>query len=225
MSSRDAGRGSGRLAAVSAPPEEPPQGGVSNGDCAQDKGIRLHRKEAPLILSGAARRRRRGIAAIVIASFALAGCGFHPLYGDLGDEGEFDANLAAISVTPISERIGQILANSLRDGFNPTGARVPTRYILTVVLQTAVGDYAIRKDGTASRELLVVGGSFSLYEKGSEKPVLSGAVRANDSYDVGESEYSVIVANNDSRARAAQDISTEIRSRVAAYFRRRAAKS
>ncbi len=185
----------------------------------------MHRKDAPLILRGTAKRRRRRIAAIVIASFALAGCGFHPLYGDYDGDGEFDANLAAISVTPISERIGQVLANSLRDSFNPTGAKVPKRYVLTVVLQTAVGDYAIRKDGTASRELLTVGGGFNLYETGNEKPVLSGSVRANDSYDVGESEFSVIVANNDSRTRAAQAISADIRSRVALYFRRRAAKS
>jgi len=170
------------------------------------------------------RNRRLWPAVLLLATFVVAGCGFHPLYGDRGD-GTFDADLAAISVAPISERIGQILANSLRDSFNPTGAKVPTRYVLTVVLSTSAGDYAIRKDGTASRELLTIVGSFNLYEAGNERPVLSGAVRANDSYDVGESEYSVIVANNDARTRAAQDISADIRNRVALYFRRRTAKS
>jgi len=180
-----------------------------------------------LIRSEAAKRRSPGIrpAAILLACLALAGCGFHPLYGQ-GDTEEFDADLASVAITPIAERVGQIVANTLRDSFNPTGAKVPQRYVLTVVLATSVGDYAIRKDGTASRELLAVNGNFNMFEAGGgERPVLTGSVRINDSYDVGESEYSVIVANNDAQARAAQEISADIRTRVSLYFRRRAAKS
>lgn len=181
--------------------------------------------EGSLILSGAAKRRSRriGASALLFACVALAGCGFHPLYGQSDESGEFDANLASVSITPITERIGQIVANSLRDSFNPIGAKVPRRYVLTVVLSTSVGDYAIRKDGTASRELLAVTGSFNMYAVGGgERPVLTGSVSIRDSYDVGESEYSVIVANGDAQKRAAQEISTDIHTRVALYFRRAA---
>lgn len=182
-----------------------------------------NRQNTPLTLSGAAERRRRRISAglLVLACIALAGCGFHPLYSE-SDDGEFDAQLASVSITPISERIGQIVANSLRDGFNPTGARVPKRFVLTVVLATSTGDYAIRKDGTASRELFAVNGSFNMFKVGDELPVLTGSVRINDSYDVGESQYSVIVANGDAQKRAAREISADIRTRVSLYFRREA---
>src|SRR5947209_3972748 len=95
--------------------------------------------------------------AVLLACFALAGCGFHPVYATSG-AAEFDERLASVTITPISERIGQILANTLRDSFNPTGIKVQQRYVLTVTLQTSTGDYAIRKDGTASRELLSVNG-------------------------------------------------------------------
>jgi LPS-assembly lipoprotein len=166
--------------------------------------------------------RRISAAALLFACVALAGCGFHPLYAESEESGEFDADLASVSVTPIAERIGQIVANALRDSFNPARAKVPQRYVLTVVLTTSTGDYAIRKDGTASRELLAVSGSFNMYALGGERPVLTGSVTINDSYDVGENEYSVIVANNDAQARAAQEISTDIRTRVALYFRRAA---
>jgi hypothetical protein len=88
-----------------------------------------------------------------------------------------------------------------------------------------VGDYVIRKDGTASRELFAASGSFVMLDTTTNANVLYGAVRVNDSYDVGESPYSVVVSNNDAQKRAAQDISTDIRTRVAAYFRRNAAKS
>jgi LPS-assembly lipoprotein len=171
--------------------------------------------------SSRCRPSRRAIA-LLVACGALAGCGFRPLYGTGGDTAEFDEQLASVQITPISERIGQILANSLRDSFNPTGAKVPARYTLTVLLYTSTADYVIRKDGTASRELFAASGSFTMTASGSSAPVLSGSVRINDSYDVGESPYSVIVSNNDAQTRAAQEISTDIRTRVSAYFRRQA---
>ncbi len=185
-------------------------------------GWKIHRA-----LNGAATRRRRRIwaGAVLLACCVLAGCGFHPLY-DIGEDNtEFDEDLASVQITPISERMGQILANSLRDSFNPTGAKIAKRYTLTVLLQTATADYVIRKDGTASRELFVVNGYFTMVEGGSTAPVLYGSVRINDSYDVGESPYSVIVSNNDAQKRAADEISVDIRTRVSAYFRRKTAKS
>jgi hypothetical protein len=54
--------------------------------------------------------------------------------------------------------------------------------------------------------------------------VLSGGVRTNSSYDVGDSPYSMIVANNDARTRAAQEIAADIRTRVVLYFRRQKAQ-
>ena len=174
--------------------------------------------------SSDSRLSRRAIAPL-LACFALAGCGFHPLYATGDETAEFDEQLASVRIMPISDRIGQLLANSLRDSFNPTGANVPKRYVLTVTLYTSVGDYVIRKDGTASRELFVASGSFTMQDTTTNANVLYGAVRVNDSYDVGESPYSVVVSNNDAQKRAAQDISTDIRTRVAAYFRRKTTKS
>lgn len=159
---------------------------------------------------------------MVLACCALAGCGFHPLYATGGDTTEFDEQLASIQVLPISERIGQLLANSLRDNLNPTGAKVAKKYTLSVTLNTATADYVIRKDGTASRELLVVYGSFIMTQASTSANVLYGSVRINDSYDVGESPYSVVVENSDAQSRAAREISTDIRTRIETYFRRQA---
>src|SRR5437868_14145404 len=106
-------------------------------------------------MSSSDRRASPRILALLLACFALAGCGFRPLYATGDETAEFDEQLASIQVMPISERIGQLLANSLRDSFNPTSAKVPKRYVLTVSLYTSVGDYVIRQDGPASRDLLV----------------------------------------------------------------------
>ncbi len=172
----------------------------------------------------AAARSRFSAWILIFACSALTGCGFHSLYG--GPEAQqFDETLASIQVNPVSERIGQRMANSLRDALNPTGERVTKRYSLFVTLTTATGDVAIRKDGTASRQLEIVYASFVLYGLPSSGPIFSGSARSQRSYDIGESPYSVVVANADAQTRAAEEISAEIRNRLMVYFRRQATKS
>jgi len=160
---------------------------------------------------------------VAIACGALSGCGFHPVYGG-ANAAQFDETLASVQVGPISERIGQQVANSLRDTLNPTGERVAKRYTLAVTLYTTTGDLAIRKDGTASRELQSVSASFVLYPFKGGSAVFSGSARSLNSYDIGENPYSVIVANSSASTRAAEEISSEIRNRLITYFQR-AAKS
>jgi LPS-assembly lipoprotein len=169
-------------------------------------------------------RSRFSVCLLLIACGALAGCGFHSLYGG-PEAAQFDETLASIQVSPISERIGQRVANSLRDALDPTGERITKRYTLAVTLTTARGDVAIRKDGTASREQEIVYASFVLYGPNGSGPIFSGSTRSQRSYDIGENPYSVLVANADAETRAAGEISAEIRNRLMVYFRRQASKS
>jgi LPS-assembly lipoprotein len=172
----------------------------------------------------AAARSRFSAWMFVFACSALTGCGFHSLYGG-PEAAQFDETLASIQVSPVSERIGQRLANSLRDALNPTGERITKRYTLAVTLTTATGDVAIRKDGTASRQLEIVYAYFVLYGLNSSAAIFSGSARSQRSYDIGESPYSVVVANADAQKRAAEEISAEIRNRLMVYFRRQDTKS
>jgi LPS-assembly lipoprotein len=160
---------------------------------------------------------------LLVACGALAGCGFHSLYGG-PEAAQFDETLASIQVSPMSERIGQRVANSLRDALNPTGERITKRYTLAVTLTTSRGDVAIRKDGTASRELESVYASFVLYGSNGS-PIFSGSTRSQRSYDIGENPYSVLVTNAGAETRAAEEISAEIRNRLMVYFDRQASKS
>jgi len=161
---------------------------------------------------------------LVLMCGALASCGFHSLYGGT-ESTQFDETLASVQVDPISERIGQRIANSLRDALNPTGEKIAKRYTLIVTLSTSTGDVAIRKDGTASRQQEIVYASFVLYGLDGSVPLFRGSARSQRSYDVGESPYSVVVANTNAQTRAAEAISAEIRDRLTVYFQRQAAKS
>jgi LPS-assembly lipoprotein len=169
-------------------------------------------------------RRRFATLLLVLTCSALAGCGFHSLYGS-SETPQLDETLASVQVDAISDRIGQRIANSLRDALNPTDERIPKRYVLTVTLYPSKGDVAVRKDGTASRQLESVSAIFRLSAVDGSGVLLSASVRSQSSYEIGESPYSVIVANTNAQTRAAEDISAEIRDRLIVFFRRRAAKS
>jgi LPS-assembly lipoprotein len=165
------------------------------------------------------------LAALAVLGVALAGCGFHPLYGDR-QKAEVDVDLSSISVSLIPERIGQLLAISLRDSLNPTDARVLPRYVLTINVSTSTSDLAIRSDGTASRQAYAANASFSLHEAAAgSKEVLRGSARAYDSFDVGENPYTTIVADSDAEKRAAQTMSEQIRTQLAVFMRRQASRS
>jgi LPS-assembly lipoprotein len=159
--------------------------------------------------------RRFGSLAIVLA-LILGGCGFHPLYGDHATSG-FDADLAAIKVNTIQDRLGQQLALSLRDGLNPTRVQVAPRYALDVRLDAARNDLGIRKDATASRTQMMIVAHFQLKELATDRTVLQGMTRTAVSFDSQTDEYANAVARQSAQERSLRDLSDDIRTRLAVH--------
>jgi len=155
-------------------------------------------------------------ALILGASFALAGCGFHPLYAHHAQSG-FDADLASIKVNTIRDRRGQLLAITLRDALNPTGARVETRYTLDVKLGAARQDIAVRPDGTASRSQVVLTATFQLKDAKADKTVMEGTTHSVSSFDVLSDDYATVVAQHAAEERTVRDIGDDILTRLSVY--------
>jgi LPS-assembly lipoprotein len=156
------------------------------------------------------------------ATLALGGCGFQPLYGHHGGGaggGEFDADLASVKVGLIPNRLGQQLAISLRDSFNPTGVSVPTRYLLEVGLTTYRNDLGIRADATAVRSEVIVVASYKLTDVNAKKQVISGSTRAVSAFDILNNAYATTVAQEDAGERALEVVADDLRERVAVYIR------
>jgi LPS-assembly lipoprotein len=158
---------------------------------------------------------RRG-ATLAVAAL-LVGCGFHPLYSRQRGA-DFNEEMAAIKIAPVSERIGQLLTSSLREGLNPSGAPAAPLYTLSLVLSKRIGDFAIRADGTASRQLYSASVTFNLRRIQDNAVLLSGSARANDSYDVGANPYTTIVAAQDADRKAAETLSEQIVAQIAAFL-------
>ena len=99
---------------------------------------------------------RRALVGWVIAlPLLLDGCGWTPLYADAAT-GPADADLRAVRVAPISERIGQKLAIALRNSLNPAGEPTPQRYILSMTLQVLRLDLGVQTTGIGTRGRLEV---------------------------------------------------------------------
>jgi len=154
---------------------------------------------------------------------SLAGCGFHPLYADHGHDG-LDPAMASVEVQQIHDRLGQVLTNQLRDGFNPHSASVSARYQLEVSLITSQYDSALRSDGTASHTSIRITANYVLRSLADKKPVVTGKVQSDNGLDVLDNQYANTIGVQTEELRAVHDVGDQIREKVALYLRQTAAK-
>ena len=154
---------------------------------------------------------------------SLAGCGFHPLYAD-HDHGGLDPALASVQVEQIHDRLGQVLTNQLRDGFNPSSAGVAARYQLEVALTVAQYDSALRSDGTASHTAIRIVANYVLRSLADKKSVVTGKVQSDNGLDVLDNQYANTIGVQTEELRAVHDVGEQIHEKVAIYLRQTAAK-
>ena len=158
-------------------------------------------------------------ALLVTAALALGGCGFHPLYAQHSRNG-FDADLAAIKVNTIADRQGQLLAIALRDGLNPRGARVETRYTLDVKLTSGRQDIGIRPDGTASRSEVTMTAQFFLRDvkrPSEDAVVFQGVTHSVSTFDILTDNYATVISQHTAEERTVHDIGDDILTRLELY--------
>lgn len=149
--------------------------------------------------------------------FALAACGFQPLYGTRTGSGEaVSADLAAIAVSPIEDRQGQQLRNFLLDRLTPAGKSGRSLYTLDVVLTRTVTELGYRKDETTTRAQITITADFILKE--GDKTRLHNASRAVASYNILEARFASVMAERDAETRALRQIADDIRTRLALHF-------
>src|SRR5437879_3013338 len=128
---------------------------------------------------------RRSLLAVAVgaAALGLSGCGWRPLYADR-ETGPGDAELRAIKVDPIPERIGQRLGLALRESLNPDGVPAPQRYRLSILLTTARADLGIQQTGLGSRGKLDANASITLRDIRTGAPLLTTTSHVAESFDI-----------------------------------------
>ena len=166
---------------------------------------------------------RRSLLGLLMASPALAGCGgWEPLYADRQTE-TADADLRAIKVIPIAERVGQRLEMALRHSFNPTGESTKQRYLLKACHVGLARGLGVQSQGLGTRGTVQATASYILSDIATNGTLTSGSIRTADSFDIQANGYSTVVAQDDALTRSVEDLRREIVSRLTMFLQRHAA--
>lgn len=163
----------------------------------------------------------RRLAAVALASLALAGC-FRPLYAELPGGGNVRNELAAIEVAPIvdrlgQERIGHYLRQELVFDLDGSGRTSEKRYTLVIsnVSEQLVTATLNTETGRADSAVLTGSASFILTSIGGA-PIISGVARASATYDRSPQRFSNLRAARDAEIKIAKLIAEQIQTRLAA---------
>lgn len=169
---------------------------------------------------------RNRITALVLLSLLLplGACGFQPVYGKrAGDTGKYSAvteDLASIKISPIADRAGQLLRNSLLDKLTPRGAPAYARYRLDIGLTETRSDLAILKDSTSTFSKVLFVAKYSLVDLKTGKEVTKGKSDSTTTFNRVDSDFAILAAEKDARRRAADELGEDIRLRLGLYFNR-----
>ena len=131
------------------------------------------------------RARARMLRGLVFAlPLALGGC-LHPMYGQFAEGGPgLQAELAAIAIEPIPDRIGHYLGDDLVFDLNGTGSHPTPKYRLFVTLNEGVQTPLIDTvSGRASSATVVINADYRLVAAGTGLPITSGKAFVFKSYD------------------------------------------
>ena len=164
-------------------------------------------------------RRGGGAPILLAAALSLSACGFQPLYGR-GDGQVTTETLQQIRINPIADRPGQILRGLLQDRLQPKGLE-RARYSLDISLSEGISDVAVRRDATSSYSRLILNGGMVLTDLETRKTVLSEPVRSEIGYINQEGGYGTLLAQNEARERAVQDLAKIISLRLSAFLAQR----
>lgn len=151
--------------------------------------------------------------AALAACSLLGGCGFHPMYG-----GALAPQLSSVYVEPIAERDGYELRNSLIDALQSDGDKAGKLYSLKIVLNESTQGIALQNDATITRYNTNLEARYTLSDMHGNL-LTSGSQTELSAFNVVQSPYATLTAQQDASKRAAQDVAERIHLELGSWFR------
>ena len=173
---------------------------------------------------GKGRLTRRDLAMLGIAA-ALPGCGFRPVYAPAAGGGSpAQAELAAITVGPIPERVGQLLRLALQERFERGGTAIARRYDLNVSYTLASEAIGIQPDTSTTRVRMVGTANWTLTAQDpTRSTVTSGTARSVDGYNIfNQQMFAAQLESEQVSGRIAEALADQIFLQLGTFFNKRA---
>lgn len=158
----------------------------------------------------------RALAAALLAGAAagLGGC-FAPMYAARG--GAMGADLRAIAVDPVPDRLGHYLRDELITDLNGTGAKPAPRYRLQLGtserVQTALVDITTQRAQDAT---VVTDVTWTLLPIEGGPPIAKGTTTSFATYDRSSQRFANIRAARDAEIRDAKVLADQLTTQIAA---------
>jgi LPS-assembly lipoprotein len=164
-------------------------------------------------------RRTSGNALLLALAFALSGC-IQPLYGPGVGGVSVAAEMQAIKIEPIPDRLGHYVENELIFGLNGTGSSPTPKYRLIVTLHERLATPVINTvTGQAEAGDVNVDADYKLLPiAGGGEPIAAGNVTQFVAYDRTSQRLSNVRAARDAEIRNAKTLADQIRTRIAAVL-------
>jgi LPS-assembly lipoprotein len=155
---------------------------------------------------------------VLAACLLLGACGFHPMYGSA-----LAPQLSSIYVEPIAERDGYELRNTLIDVLQSDGDAAGKTYRLKIVLNESSQGIALQNDATITRYNNRLEARYILSDTRGNV-LTTGTQTELSAYNVVQSPYATLTAEQDASKRAAQDVAERIHLDLGVWFRQQKKK-
>jgi len=155
---------------------------------------------------------------LIVAAVVLSSCGYRPLYGQYSLAPQTKQHLAAIKINQIPNRVGQQMRTALKRRLAPTASQTKPVYGLSISLNETVSKLAVEESAFATRANFSLTATYHLTRLSDGMELTDGKIKSVSSYNVLDSDFATLTAENDARKDAVNDLAETIRTRMAAYF-------
>jgi len=164
-------------------------------------------------------RRISGYAKFFALTLTVSGC-IQPLYGPGVGGDSVAAEMQAIKIEPIPDRLGHYVENELIFALNGTGSSPTPKYRLIVTLRERMATPVINTvTGQAEAGDVAVDADYRLLPiAGGGQPITAGNVTQFVAYDRTSQRLSNVRAARDAEIRNAKTLADQIRTRIAAVL-------
>lgn len=157
----------------------------------------------------------------VLGLLALAGCGFHPLYGGGPHGTAVESRLDEIDVGLIPNRQGQLLRQALEAELQRAGAPSYYRYHLKVDYYWSAQTLGIQADSSSTRTRYIAHAKWTLTPEGDRSRIIAkGFTQAMDAVNnIVNQNFAGTLDLGVLRHRFAKRIARQITQQLAIHFR------
>jgi LPS-assembly lipoprotein len=131
-------------------------------------------------------------AQIICGLVIISACGFQPVLKK-GATSLLESEMRYIEITPIADRIGQMLRSHLVQEITPLGKSRTTKYKLRVTLKETKQNLAIKKSEVATRANLYFVAIYELTMKSNGRLLVKGRSHMTTSFNILNEPFSTMV--------------------------------